>query len=444
MATENQAKKVKKKIISLIIVVATISLLGIVFTQLYWMRNAIIMKEEQFDESVRIGLKSVVNQLMENYNDSTLQKIRTEGPECVIEKTDIRDVINAIRLDSLIQAELACFRIEQDYGYGVINKANDRFYMGNYEGFRLGLLDSQHAVSLSMLYEPGDYWLAVWFPNQQNIILKQMILMLILSGFFLLIVISSFSFTIYRLIMQKKLSQMKSDFVNNMTHEFKTPISTISLAGEMLLNPNIQKAPEKISKYSRVIIDENARMQSQVERVLQIAILDKGETKIKPKEIDVHKIIHRMVDNFNLHLKKRNGIILTQLNAATSVIYADRMHFTNIVNNLIDNAAKYTPENPRIIITTKNIKSGILISFEDNGIGISHENQKNIFKKLYRVPTGNLHDVKGFGLGLYYVKTMVEEHGGNIKLHSELGKGSKFEIYLPFKYKNLVNHEEEN
>lgn len=402
------------------------------------------MKEEQFDESVMIALKSVVNQLMELHNDSTIKQIQHLGPDCVIEKTDIRDIIYPKTLDSLIQNELGCFKINKDYEYAVINLHNDRFEMGIYKNFRTELLTSYHKVSLSSLYKPGNYYLAVYFPFQKSMILSKLVFWLILSAVFLLVMIFTFSFIIYSIIRQKKLSQMKTDFVNNMTHEFKTPISTISLASEMLLNKNVFESPVRTRRYAKVIYDENNRMQSQVERVLQIAILDKGEMKIKPREIDIHKIIIRVVDNFNLVVKKRSGIVLPQLNATHSGLVADRMHITNIIHNLLDNANKYTPEEPRIIITTKNINHGIQISIEDNGIGISHENQKNIFKKLYRVPTGNLHDVKGFGLGLYYVKTMIEAHGGHIRLHSEIGKGSKFELYLPFNSKNRMKNEEES
>ncbi len=434
----------KQKLIKLIIIISTISLLGIVFTQLYWVRNAVVMKEEQFDESVVIALKSVVNQLMEFHNDSTMKQIQDFGPECVIEKTDIADIINSKMLDSLMQNELRCFKINKDYEYAIINLHNDRFEMGTCKNFKNELISSYHKVSLSALYKPGDYWLSVYFPSQKSMILSKMIFWLILSAIFLLTVIFTFSFIIYSIIRQKKLSQMKTDFVNNMTHEFKTPISTISLASEMLLKKNVYESPDKTQRYAKVIYDENNRMQSQVEHVLQIAMLDKGEMKMKPKEVDVHKIIHKVVDNFNLLVKKRNGVVLKQLYAVSPVIYADRLHITNIIHNLLDNANKYTPEEPRIIIATKNIGQGIQISIKDNGIGISHESQKNIFKKLYRVPTGNLHNVKGFGLGLYYVKTMIEAHGGSIRLYSEVGKGSKFELYLPVEIKNRMKDEEES
>jgi len=434
----------KKKLTTLLVLFTFISLLGIVFTQLFWVKKAVTLKEEQFDQSVKIGLKTVTNKLMELYNDSTLKKIKKEGPLCVIEKTDIRDIINSQVLDSLIQQEMGCFLISTDYEYAVINLYNNRFIMGAYQQYEGELLNSRHAVSLKSLYSPGNYILSVYFPYQKSIIIKRMIFWVILSAFFLLVVIVTFTITIYLFIKQKRLSEMKTDFVNNMTHEFKTPISTISLSSEMLLNPSVHGSPDKTKKYARVIYEENARLQGQVERILQIAILDKGQARIRLKEADIHKIIASAVENFTIVVQKRNGHISARLQAQNSIIYADRVHLMNIISNLLDNANKYTPENPEITVSTKNVKGGIQVNVHDNGIGISKENQKHVFKKLYRVPTGNIHNVKGFGLGLYYVKTIVELHGGHISLHSEPGRGSRFQIYFPFNTNKQQTNEEED
>jgi len=225
---------------------------------------------------------------------------------------------------------------------------------------------------------------------------------------------------------------MKTDFVNNMTHEFKTPIATISLASEMLLKPGINEMPEKTKKYASIIYDENSRLKNQVEQVLQIAVLDKGNFKLRKKEINLNELIEFATENFEMQIKQRNGKITTNLAASMSTFFADPDHITNIINNLMDNANKYTPETPEITISTRNSEKGIIMTVKDNGIGISSENQKHIFKKFFRVHTGNIHDVKGFGLGLYYVKTIVEAHGGSVTLQSELKKGTQFEIYFPY------------
>ena len=429
----------KNNYFSFVIIIATMSLVGVIFTQLYWVKKAVDFKEEQFNDGMKIVMKSVVNQLLNVHNDSTMKWIKAGDSECYKDWSCITEIIDSKLLKSKIKKEMGCFRISKDYEYGVYSKLTGKFKMGVYKNYEERLQCSPHQVSLDCLYKPGEYYLSVYFPNQKSQILYQMAGWLALSGLFIIMVIVSFYYTISTLMRQKKLSEMKSDFVNNMTHEFKTPISTISLASEMLLRPNVFESSEKTRKYAHIIFDENTRLQNQVEQVLQISVLDKGDMKIKPREMDIHKLLSKLSDNFKLSLKEVNGKLNMSLKARNSVIFADRAHVMNMVSNLLDNAKKYSRKEPKISLTTENYKGGIKIIVEDNGIGISSDHQKNIFKKLYRVPTGNIHDVKGFGIGLYYTKTMAEAHGGYVQLQSELGKGSRFELYLPFKL--AINHE---
>jgi two-component system phosphate regulon sensor histidine kinase PhoR len=219
---------------------------------------------------------------------------------------------------------------------------------------------------------------------------------------------------------------MKTDFVNNMTHEFKTPISTISISSEMLQKDLVAQSPERVKKYAQVIFDENARLKNQVEGVLQIAIFDKGDYKLKMKELDIHEIIRDRVKNFEVQVHERKGKLNNCLKAREHIIVADKVHIANIINNLLDNANKYSPEPPDILVSTSNKDGQIMIMVEDKGLGISRENQPHVYKKFHRLHTGDIHDVKGFGLGLFYVKTMVEVMGGTIDLKSELNKGSCF------------------
>lgn len=423
----------KKNSFRFFIIIASISLVGVIFTQLYWVKKAIVFKEEQFNNATMLSLKSVVNQLWEAHNDSTYKQMQESGVRCKPDWESIFDVLDPTHLESLIKKELGCFQINIDYGYGVYDKLSGSFKMGEFEDCQVELLNTSHRMSLDCLFKPAKYYLSIYFPNQKSRILLNMAGWLSLSGLFIIVVIISFYYTISSLMRQKKLSEMKTDFVNNMTHELKTPISTISLASEMLLRPIVAESVEKTKKYARIIFDENSRLQNQVEQVLQISILDKGDMKIRPKEFDIHKIIRKLNDNFKLKLKEANGKISMSLNAEPSLIFADRAHVMNMISNLLDNAQKYTRQNPQIKISTENFKEGLKIIVEDNGVGISAEHQKQIFKKLYRVPTGNIHDVKGFGLGLYYTKTMADAHGGFVKLQSSLGEGSIFELYLPFK-----------
>ncbi len=259
----------------------------------------------------------------------------------------------------------------------------------------------------------------------------QMILPIIMSILFYLILCTSFYMTIRVMFKLKKLSRVKRDFINNMIHEFKTPISTISLASEMLLDPGVNKFPYKTKRYANAIFDENSRLQKQVEQVLQLSILDIDEFNLKLKEVDLHIILRKMAEYFSIDIGKRGGVIITELKADHHRLLAYKTHLTNIISNLIDNAIKYSPENPEVKISTKNGNNSIILTISDNGIGISQENQKHIFKRLYRVPAENMHKVKGFGLGLFYVKTMVEAHSGKITLQSELNKGTTMIIELP-------------
>ena len=255
--------------------------------------------------------------------------------------------------------------------------------------------------------------------------------MLLVSIMFMIILVFSFYYTISTIFKQKKLSEIKNDFISNMTHEFKTPISTISLACEVLSDNSIEKTKEKTGNYVKMISDENKRLSLLVENILQTAILDKGQFKLKVQSTDIHAVIEQTIENIKLQVENKQGEITTSLNAEKHIINVDRIHITNIIFNLIDNALKYSTTQPVIKILTKSNKNGIYIFVKDNGMGISKENQQRVFDTMYRVHTGNVHNVKGFGLGLSYVKAVVEKHGGLIKVESELNKGSTFIVYLP-------------
>lgn len=346
---------------------------------------------------------------------------------------DFSNKIDTAILDSVIRLEFTQQGISARYIYGILPAkaaASDDF--GKLSEKEITLYSSNYKINLSpdnVFIKPQ--YLSVHFPSENSYLLGSMWFMLFISGSFMMVLIFSFYYTVSTIFKQKKLSEIKNDFISNMTHEFKTPISTISLACEVLNDKSVEKSQERVSNYVKMIGDENKRLSLLVENILQTAILDKGEFKLKVQNIDLHILIEQTIANIKLQVENKHGEIGTDLKAISPVINADRVHVTNIIFNLIDNALKYSSEHPEIKISTRSNESGIFISVIDNGIGISKENQKRIFDTMYRVPTGNIHNVKGFGLGLSYVKAVVEKHGGTIDVESELGKGSTFTVYLP-------------
>ena len=251
--------------------------------------------------------------------------------------------------------------------------------------------------------------------------------------FFTLVLCVAFIFTIFIIFRQKKVTELKNDFINNMTHEFKTPISTISLASQMLTDGSVAKSPQMLKHITGIINDETKRLQFQVEKVLQISLFDQQKATMKMSELDAEDLITGVVNTFALKVEKNGGTIITQLEAEDHIIYADEMHITNVLFNLLDNAVKYkrNDEALRLTIHTWNENDKLYLSLQDNGIGIKKENLKRIFDRFYRVHTGNLHNVKGFGLGLAYVKKVIQDHHGSIRAESEYGAGTKFIIVLP-------------
>jgi two-component system phosphate regulon sensor histidine kinase PhoR len=251
------------------------------------------------------------------------------------------------------------------------------------------------------------------------------------STIVLILVVLFFTYAIFVILKQRRLSEIQTDFINNMTHEFKTPLSTISISTDVLLQPSIANNPERLMSYVTIIKDEANRLKNQVERVLQMAKLDKEKIKLSLELHDIHLIIKQAVENLKLTIYNNNGKVNLDLNAAASIAQIDKLHIQNIIYNLLDNAIKYCGDDLVINISTQNIKKGIEIAIQDNGIGIPLESQPYIFDKFYRVPTGNVHDVKGFGLGLNYVKIMTEAHKGNVRIKSESKKGTTIFVWLP-------------
>ncbi|MCD4736706.1 MAG: HAMP domain-containing histidine kinase, partial [Bacteroidales bacterium] len=374
-----------RKALSIIIILSMISLIAAIITQLFWVRDAWQVKEDQFNDRVKIALKTVVNQMIGTDTDTIDMEYPVNIKKSDAHFNNILDIVHPGYLDSLLQAELGCMRIMEDYHYGVIDKNQNLLIFGLYDNTEDKLIQSNHWVSLSCLCLSDQFHLAVFFPEEHKRIFNELLILPVMSGLFLIVLISSFFFTIYFIIKQKKLAEMKSDFVNNMTHEFKTPISTISVSSEMLMKNDIAGSKGKVIKYASIIFDENTRLRNQVEKVLQIAMLDRKDYKLKLAPINLHEVITQCLNNFRVQVTERNGNIKEDLKAHNINISADKTHLINIINNLIDNGNKYSPEKPEIVVSTTNQNGYIILSVEDKGIGISNDNLKNIFKKFHRL-----------------------------------------------------------
>jgi two-component system phosphate regulon sensor histidine kinase PhoR len=348
----------------------------------------------------------------------------------LFDEGEITERISGTQVESLLKEKLLGRGLDMEFEYAVYKEGKKPIfqseYFNEYEDcsyFRASLFPGGVFNTTTLI--------SLYFPNEREHLRKSMGVIGGSSLLITLFIISMFTLAVYIIFKQKRLSEIKNDFVNNMTHELKTPISTISLASQMLNDRSIPEEQKNLGQISRIIQAESKQLGFQVERVLQMAIFDHGELKLKQEEIDLHDVIETVAQNFLLQIDKREGLLEFLPEADNTVIQGDLMHITNVISNLLENAMKYTKSTPEIRIVTQNENDTVIVSVSDNGIGIGKEDQKRIFDKFYRVPTGNIHNVKGFGLGLSYVKLIVEQHHGSIKLKSEPNKGSQFDIQLP-------------
>ena len=450
--------------IYLVIALTIISLVGIVVVQYFWIDAAYNTQKEQFDRrfndlrgEISNGIRSdtqLHNSMLAYANGSMLPSLRSiiyKLPQplpyviadsampdggTLLSRSAVKNKINA-KIDSVFREN----NFNIDYEYGLVRHNNSCSGCDETEDKRevvlastgqsgiAPILNTKYKTCSSALFGFGH--LNLYFPNKGFFIARQIGLMLALSVIGILIVVGCFAYTILTIRRQKKLAEMKNDFINNMTHEFKTPIFSISLASKALRNASEIRESPKIKKYLNLIDDENQRLKSQVNKVLQMAMIDAGESRLNKEELDLHTLIEEVANSFDLMLEEQNGSIDLELNADKHLIEADETHLSNIFHSLIDNAIKYSEDQPHITITTEDREDGVCFSIADNGIGMDAETQKHIFDKFYRAQSGDRHDVKGFGLGLSYVKNIVQAHQGWIKLKSKLNQGSRFTIYLP-------------
>lgn len=358
-----------------------------------------------------------------------LRLLNIQASKSVFEESPIEVRVNPQRLDALLMQQFTDNGINSPYEFAVYNSAGVKaFSSPAYDsGFSGDTFDKR-------LY-PNDvhskeHYVKVYFPNRPNVA-KGLMVQIVPTTFFCLVAMILSAYTVIIIFRQKKLDVIKNDFISNMTHEFKTPISTMSLSAQMLRDLADTVKPDFIRRNTGIIIDEAKRLTIQVEKILQMSTFDRGKGRLKLEERNINEIVDKVVNTFRVKVESANGEINERLDAADPIAMVDNVHFTNVIYNLLDNAFKYRRDAPMLHVWTRNANGGIIISIKDNGLGISKEDQKRIFEKFYRVSTGDKHDIKGFGLGLAYVKKIVEDHGGQISVESELNVGTKFDIYLP-------------
>jgi two-component system phosphate regulon sensor histidine kinase PhoR len=402
--------------------------MGIVTTQIYWVRRAFDLRENQFNRDVNTALSSVAARLFKINNTPSPSNNPVEQISTNYFIVNINGPVDNGLLGFLLAGEFEKRNITADFEYGVYDCIDQCMVGGNYISPKKTKLEinSQQFPTL----KNDGYYFGVQFPRVQADLLSQMGIWGFSSAV-LLIVVFFFIYTLFVILKQRRLSEVQKDFINNMTHEFKTPLSTIALSTEVLKDPAIVHHPERLLNYATIIGNENQRLNQQVERVLQMARLDKEDIGLKKELLDIHDLIREAVSNISLALHGKNGEITLDVRARPSLVSADKLHMTNVFFNLLDNAVKYTTRSPEIVIRTANNQGYIVIGVQDKGTGISRENQRKVFHRFYRVPTGNVHDVKGFGIGLHYVKLIVASHQAKIALASEPGKGSIFTIHFP-------------
>ncbi|MGI8582523.1 MAG: sensor histidine kinase [Chitinophagaceae bacterium] len=442
-----------KKVFPIITILIFLSLIGLIFFQVLWIKQVLNDKEHQFEEQLKIVTATAGSDLVEQkgnlspFNNKKINDVLSplNGFPLTITHKLSRDEIrskikNAFEMHGFkeIPFEFAVTPTSM-IGEQVESDNFARLYQDTVNNLSLVYPLISPSGSISESLSPEEM-LVIVVPGLKNIVWKQMSWMVFGSVLFTILIFAAFFITLKALLKQKKLSEIKSDFINNMTHEFKTPLATISLAVDALKNEKVMQDRIKTDYFTGVIKEENKRMNKQVETILQAALLDKQQIQLNLKTLHAHNLINAAVNNIKLPVEEKEGKLEVSLEATNDLISADEVHFTNLVNNLLDNAVKYSKDNLMIKLCTQNINNHFRIRIEDNGIGMNKETLHRIFEKFYRAHTGNLHNVKGFGLGLSYVKTLINAHRGKIKAESTLGKGSCFVIDMP--QKNLGSSEE--
>jgi two-component system, OmpR family, phosphate regulon sensor histidine kinase PhoR len=419
---------VKNNHIRLAVILGSISIVGIIAFQFYWVNQSFGLAEMQFNSTVEIALYNVADKMVRfnGHEPPNENPVRQISSNYFI--VDINEIIDASILDHYLKTEFEYSNIKIDYEYAIYDCETDKMVFGNYIN---PLKSDVNQEKTFQKYDEFTYYFGIMFPSKTIYILKTMNIWII-SSFVIITALIFFAYAIFIILRQKRLSEIQKDFINNMTHEFKTPISTIGISANVLSDKEILNDPNRLANYAAIIADQNKRLENQIEKVLQVARIEKNKLKLKIEETDLHSLLSEVAESFNLTVKNMQGQINKNLKAESFTVNADKLHLTNVIYNLLDNALKYRKKEPLITIRTLNSDHELTLEIEDNGIGIEKKYIKKIYDKFFRVPTGNIHNVKGFGIGLNYVKNIIDAHKWKIKVESKPGEGSKFTIIMPF------------
>lgn len=411
-------------------------MVGIVVLQVQWFRNLRLVKLEQYKHNIEDAVKQSAEYFIDqkstiNPGDNSLSfEFLRPTVSKKFSKTDVNNKIREAFNDHNLQ--------KVQFEFAITSLDQFEMYSGRFLNVFLDTGSNYHVIqpltvasgTIAESLAP-DEELIIVVPNYKDYIWRDLSWIIIGSVLFTLIIIAAFYITVSSMLKQRRLSEIKGDFINNMTHEFKTPLATIALAVDALKNDKVRADAKKMEYFTSIIKDENKRMNKQVEIILQAALLDKQEIKLSLMPVDVHRTINEVLDNFRLQLDEKQAVVNLHLEASSFAVLADELHFENMLNNLVDNAVKYSKEQLTLDISTSCVKKNIRIVIADNGIGMNKETASRIFEKFYRAHTGNIHNVKGFGLGLSYVKTIIDAHKGKVKVDSTLGKGTTFTMEFP-------------
>lgn len=416
------------KSIRLLMLVAFLGAIGIIITQTYWVRKAYQLQEKEFELKTNLALRNVASNIAElkHIQLPIYSPVEQISPDFYIVQINVQ--VEKEVLAHFLQASFTRQNITTNFWYGLYDCMSDTVQYAAYINMQGNVIDDIPSASFKKL-KKLNYHFAVYFPNRKHF-LSQQLSVWIVSTIVLIFILILLTYLLFIILKQKRLSEIQKDFVNNMTHEFKTPLASIQLSADVLKNPTILHNEQRLLNYATIISTEAKRLSHQVERVLQMAQGNKGEIQLSKSLFVWQTLIKETLSSFDQAIALKRATINLDLPTAPISYFGDQLHLRNCISNLIDNALKYTETYPVVTISI-GISQQLTITVEDNGIGINKNDQKLLFKKFYRVNTGNIHNVKGFGLGLSYVRLIINAHNGRIECESDLGKGTKFVIYLP-------------